>query len=53
MRLGGKICLHAMSLVTIGLVIMYLALPESDREDIADKVKRVKKKELKLLNKLD
>ena len=53
MKLGGKICLHAMALITLGGVIMFLALPESDREDIADKVKAVKKKELKLLNKLD
>ncbi len=53
MKLGGKICLHAISLVTIGLVIAFLSLPDEDKEELADKVKEVKKKELKLLNKLD
>jgi hypothetical protein len=53
MSTGSKICLHAMALVTIGVVMAFLALPEDDKEELAAKMKAVKKKELKLLNKLD
>lgn len=53
MKAGCYICLHVIALAAIGCVMGFLALPEKDKEELADKMKKLKNKELKMLNKLD
>lgn len=53
MNTCGKVCTHAIGFAIIVGTLAYLALPKRKKEEICDKVKTIKKKELKMLDDLN
>ncbi len=52
MNTCGRVCTHVIGFAIIAGAIAYLALPKRKKEELCDKVKTIKKKELKMLDDL-